>query len=181
MTEIESSTADTDRFGSVLLPRYRASVLSEWADRNNHLNNAYYLVCVQSAFLHALRHWRGESGQPRSSTGNYTMQSLVTHFRELRAGAGLLIIPRLLGMDDKRTHVLVEIHDEDRGVLGAVIEKTSINVARGQPPSVVPFSHDVRTHLEAVLASHAGIPLPKGVQIGLLLNPRSRPAASQAP
>lgn len=173
MTDAEGGPAESDRFGSLLLPRYRASVRPEWTDRNNHLNNSYYLVCVQSAFLDALRHWRGEGGEARSSTGNYTMQSLVTHLRELRAGAGLLIIPRLVGLDEKRTHVLVELYNEDQGFLGAVIEKTSINVARTQPAAVTPFSQDMRTRLEEVLASHAKIPLPPDVQVGLALNPRS--------
>ena len=133
---------------------------------------------MQSAFLDALRSWRGEGGLLPTSTGSYTMQSLVTHMRELRAGARLLIIPRLLGVDEKRTHVLIEIHDEDRGFLGAVIEKTSINVARTQPPSVTPFSQDVRTHLEEVLALHAKTPLPPGVRVCLALNPRSPRRAS---
>jgi acyl-CoA thioester hydrolase len=172
MTAIEASLAGEDAFGSLRLPRYRAAVIPEWTDRNNHLNNAYYLIAVQGAYIAALRLWRGEADQERSSTGNFTMQSLVTHLRELRLGAKLLIIPRLVGLDEKRTHVLIELYNEDEGYLGAVIEKTSINVARGHPPVVTSFSEEVRRGLQEVLAAHAGAPLREGIQPALALNPR---------
>ena len=172
MAEIKASAAGADRFGSLLLPRYGAMVIPEWADRNQHLNNAYYLIAVQSAYVAALKLWRGEADRDRSSTGNFTMQSLVTHLRELRLGAKLLIIPRLIGLDEKRTHVLIELHNETEGYLGAVIEKTSINVNRGHPPAVTNFSDDIRHRLQDVLASHAGAPMPAGVRPILALNPR---------
>jgi acyl-CoA thioester hydrolase len=171
MEELEAPAED--RFGSLLLPRYRATVLPEWTDRNDHLNNAYYLVCVQSAFTTALKLWRGEAGQDRGGTGNYTMQSLVTHFRELRRGARLLIVPRLIGVDEKRTHVFVELYNEDEGYLGAAIEKTSINVARGQPPAVADFSDEMRRRLREVQTWHAEAPLPAGIRPQLALNPRT--------
>ena len=174
MTASQAPVAGEDRFGSLLLPRYRAAVIPEWSDRNKHLNNAYYLIAVQGAYLGALKLWRGEAEQERSSTGNFTMQSLVTHLRELRLGAPLLIIPRLIGVDEKRAHVLIELYNEDEGYLGAVIEKTSINVTRGQPPVVSRFSDDVRRRLQDVLTSHTGLPLPSGVAPSLALNPRRR-------
>ncbi len=161
-----------DRFGSLLLPRYRAVVIPEWTDRNQHLNNAYYLIAVQSAYIDALKLWRGEAGQDRSSTGNFTMQSLVTHVRELRLGAKLLIIPRLISLDEKRIHVLIELYNEDEGYLGAVIEKTSINVARGHPPTVTAFSIHMRRRLQEVLTSHAAAPMPADIRPQLALNPR---------
>jgi acyl-CoA thioester hydrolase len=172
VTDTEALAAPHDRFGSLRLPRYRAAVIPEWTDRNEHLNNAYYLIAVQGCYLAALKAWRGEEHQDRSSTGNFTMQSLVTHLRELRLGAKLLVIPRLIGLDEKRAHVLIELHNEDEGYLGAVIEKTSINVARGQPPVVVNFSDVIRQRLQDVLAAHSNAPLPAGIQPALALNPR---------
>jgi acyl-CoA thioester hydrolase len=172
-----AATAGEDRFGFLLLPRYRAAVLPEWTDRNNHLNNAYYLIAVQGPYIDAVKHWRGEAHKERSSTGNFTMQSLVTHLRELRAGARLLIIPRLIGLDEKRTHALIEIYNEDEGCLGAVIEKTSINVARGEPPAVTRFSDEIFARLRDVLAAHAGVPMPAGIRPSLALDPR-RPRTS---
>lgn len=171
MTETPSG-AGADRFGSLLLPRFRATVVPEWTDRNKHLNNAYYLIAVQSAYIAALKLWRGESELERSSTGNFTMQSLVTHLRELRLGASLLIVPRLLALDEKRTHVLIELHNEDEGFLGATIEKTSINVVRGQPPAVAALPDAIRERLTEVQRLHATLPMPKGVRPVLALNPR---------
>jgi acyl-CoA thioesterase FadM len=173
MTEIALSPAH-DRFGSPGLPRYRAVVIPEWTDRNEHLNNSYYLVAVQSAHTAALKLWRGEAHRERGSTGNFTMQSLVTHVRELTLGANLLIIPRLVAVDEKRVHVLIELYDEHEGYLGAVIEKTSINVARGRPPKVTDFSDEMRQRLQAVVALHAEAPMPSGIRPGLVLNPRSQ-------
>jgi acyl-CoA thioester hydrolase len=104
--------------------------------------------------------------------GHFTMQSLVTHLRELRLGARLLVIPRLIGVDEKRTHVFIELYNEDEDYLGAVIEKTSINVVRGPPPAVTNFSDAVRRGLDEIMASHVKAPLPAGMQPGLMLNPR---------
>ena len=174
MTEIAPSPTHDERFGSPILPRYRAAVLPQWADRNEHLNNSYYLVAVQGAYIAALQHWRGEGHKERSSTGNFTMQSLVTHVRELKLGANLLIVPRLLAVDEKRTHVLIALYNEDKGFLGAVIEKTSINVIRGRPPKVANFSDEMRERLQVVAATHAEAPMPSGVRPVLALNPRSQ-------
>ena len=174
MTETRPSPARGDKFGSSLLPRYRALVIPEWADRNEHLNNSYYLLAVQSAHTAALKLWRGEAQKERGSTGNFTMQSLVTHVHELRLGASLLIIPRLVAVDEKRVHVFIELYNEDKGYLGAVIEKTSINVARGRPPKVTDFSDEMRGRLQAVVALHAEAPMPAGMRPGLVLNPRSQ-------
>jgi acyl-CoA thioester hydrolase len=173
MTEIVPSPAHDDGFGSRIVPRYRVAVIPEWADRNDHLNNSYYLVAVQSAYTAALRLWRGEPDRERSSTGNFTMQSLVTHLRELRLGANLLVVPRLVAVDEKRAHVFIELYNEDKGFLGAVIEKTSINVVRGRPPKAANFSDEMRDQLQAVVATHADAPMPSGVRPVLALNPRS--------
>ena len=118
--------------------------------------------------------WRGEAHLERSSMGNFTMQSLVTHLRELRLGARLLVIPRLIGVDEKRTHVFIELYNEDEGYLGAVIEKTSINVVRGHPPVVTAFSDDMRRRLQEVLTLHAAAPMPADIRLQLALNSRSR-------
>jgi acyl-CoA thioester hydrolase len=90
--------ANPDTPSSSPLPRYRAIVLPEWTDRNEHLNNAFYLVLVQEAYIQALKTWRGEGHLPRTSTGSFTMQSLVTYLREIRKGARVEIVPRLLGL-----------------------------------------------------------------------------------
>jgi acyl-CoA thioester hydrolase len=180
MTDAEAPPGQQDRFGSLILPRYHGAVIPEWTDRNQHLNNAYYLIAVQGAFIAALKLWRGEERQDRSSTGSFTMQSLVTHLRELRLGAKLLIIPRLIGLDEKRTHVLIELYNEDEGYLGAVIEKTSINVARGQPPVVANFSEGIQRRLQDVLALHGNLPMPGGIAPKLPLDPRQSKTPAEA-
>ena len=172
MVGVGTTGVASDSFGSLSLYRERAVVLREWTDRNGHLNNSYYLVCVQNSFVRSMKLWRGEAHLERSSTGNFTMQSLVTHFRELREGVNLLLTARLLGVDEKRTHVFIEVYNEDSGCLGAVVEKTSINVVRGDPPRVTNFANDVSAELHRVAALHRQAKMPAGVRPNLPLNPR---------
>jgi hypothetical protein len=66
----------------------------------------------------------------------------------------------------------MEVYEEGSTTLCAVIEKTSINVIRGKPAVVAPFSSAVRAALQAVKAAHDAVPMPDGIRLALPLNPR---------
>lgn len=141
------------------LPVYDVTVLKEWIDRNDHMNNSFYLIASQTACLGALRLWRGDTVEGgRSPFGNFATQALVTYIREVRFGIRLLIRCRLFACDEKRSHVYGEMIDGDSSKLLAVVERTTINVKRGHPAKVVPYPDAVRANLDAIRKQHAGAP-----------------------
>jgi acyl-CoA thioester hydrolase len=145
------------------LLHYMADVRPEWIDRNDHMNNSYYLVISQHACLDSIRTWRGDTTpNARGAFGNFITQALVTYIREIRSGTSLRIQCRLSACDAKRAHVYAELINSDNGKLAATVERTSINVLRGHPPKVVPYPEDVFANLKAVMASHAGLPYLEG-------------------
>ena len=141
------------------LPTYDVTVRKEWIDRNDHMNNSFYLLASQEACLGALRRWRGDftEGQ-RAPFGNFVTQALVTYIREVRFGIRLSIRCRLVGCDQKRSHVYAEMIDGENFKLLATVERTSINVVRGHPPKVVPYPDVVRSNLNEVQRRHAAAP-----------------------
>jgi acyl-CoA thioester hydrolase len=156
-----------------VLRHFPTDVRKEWIDRNEHMNNSFYLVATQAAYLDAVRFWRGEPpGTGRTEFGNFVTQSLVTYIREVRDGASLVIVSRLVAVDDKRLHVYAEMFDSGRNILCAAVERTSINVVRGKPPKVVPYPAAVHERLTGVQTLHASAPYADGREPVLRLNPR---------
>ena len=138
------------------LQSYDVAIRKEWIDRNDHMNNSFYLLASQEACLGALRLWRGDftEGQ-RAPFGNFVIQALVTYIREVRFGIRLSIRCRLVDCDEKRAHVYAEMIDLEKSKLLATVERTSINVMRGHPPKVVPYPDAVQSNLKAVQRRHA--------------------------
>src|SRR3954465_11903831 len=94
------------------LPTYELTVRKEWIDRNDHMNNSFYLLASQEACLGALRTWRGDFTEGgRGPFGNFVTQALVTYIREVRFGIHLSIRCRLVSCDEKRSHVYAELID----------------------------------------------------------------------
>jgi acyl-CoA thioester hydrolase len=138
---------------------YDVTLRDEWIDRNDHMNNSFYLVASQQACLGALRLWRGDFTEgERAPFGNFVTQALVTYIREVRSGIRLSIRCRLVSCDDKRSHVYAEMLDGKTSKLFATVERTSINVLRGHPPKVVPYPDVVQANLKAAQERHAVVP-----------------------
>jgi acyl-CoA thioesterase FadM len=141
------------------LPTYDATVRKEWIDRNDHMNNSFYLLASQEACLGALRLWRGDfTAGDRAPFGNFVTQALVTYIREVRFGIRLSIRCRLVSCDEKRSHVYAEMIDGENFRLLATVERASINILRGHPPKVVSYPDVVQSNLNAVQRRHAEVP-----------------------
>jgi len=141
------------------LPTYDVTVRKEWIDRNDHMNNSFYLLASQEACLGALRLWRGDFTEgKRGPFGNFVTQALVTYIREVRFGIRLSIRCRLVSCDQKRSHVYAEMIDGENFKLLATVERTSINVLRGHPPKVVSYPDVVQSNLKAAQRRHAAAP-----------------------
>ena len=163
------------------LLQYRAEVRPDWIDRNDHMNNSFYLLISQEACLHSIRAWRGDAPSNGAGPfGNFITQALVTYIREIRRGTLLTIQCRLANCDAKRALVYAEMINSENGKLAATVERTSVNVIRAHPPKAAPYPTEVYANLRSVEQSHSGVPYLEGRSPVLALNSRrtaSPPAA----
>jgi len=81
--------------------------------------------------------------------------------REIHLGDPVQISVYLLGHDEKRLHTFEELRHATEGWLSATSENMTLHMDM-KARKVAPFPPDIRTRIEAVVASHAAVPRPEG-------------------
>jgi len=151
--------------GDPRLPQHRRRVLPEWIDGNRHMNACYYLAIVKEPAMAVHDEWDyGTAFRARTNQSNFVLESQVVHLRELLLDDPILVTTRITGLDDKRMHLLFEIHNEQEGYLAALAQYLVIHVHMGPPPKVQPMPRDLHERLCQIHAVHATIPLPPGAE-----------------
>ncbi|MEJ5868517.1 thioesterase family protein [Pseudokineococcus sp. 5B2Z-1] len=86
-------------------------VRPEWLDYNGHLSEAYYVLVMGHA-TDALMDATGLDADYRAATGCslYTVEAHVRYLHEVRGDARLTVRTRVVGLDDKRVHLVHEMH-----------------------------------------------------------------------
>jgi acyl-CoA thioester hydrolase len=139
-------------------------------DYNGHMVDASYAIAFSKATT-AFLEWLGiGSDYVRQDGGTvYTAQMHLSFLREVREGERLAFTSVLLGVDDKRLHVLhtMLVGDDDERP-SATCELLFVH-ADHATHRVVSFPSRVRSHLARIAAAHAPIPRPPqaGRGIGL--------------
>lgn len=143
-------------------------VEKDWIDYNGHLNMAYYNVlfdrCSDGAF--EIMGMGPDYARDRRLT-IYTAEVHVCYVRELHLGDRVTVTFHLLDRDDKRLRAYQEIRHAD-GWLAATSESLSLHIDMAGP-KVAPFPADIQARVDALLAAHAGLPMPEraGRSIGI--------------
>jgi len=150
------------------VPLYTTSVQPEWVDYNGHLRDAFY-VLIASLATDALMDRVGLDAAYRSRTGGtlYTLELHVHYLREVKASDRVDVQPRIIALDGKRLHVLLELRRADDTLCAAIellllhVQQTAAGVgsaplpaattaalvalqaAAGAPPEAVPRSRRI--------------------------------------
>jgi len=145
---------------AALLPTYRDTIRPDWVDYNGHLRDAFYLLIFSFA-TDALMDCIGldEAGRARTSSSLYTLESHINYLREVKLGAVVQVITRLVGHDAKRLHIYHEMSLPDTGETVAASEQMLLHVDVRVAKSAV-FSPDVMAHVRAIATAHSSRPLP---------------------
>jgi acyl-CoA thioester hydrolase len=140
----------------------------DWIDYNGHLNMAYYNVlfdrCSDDAFeVMGL----GPNYARERKLTIYTAEVHVCYVQELHLGHKVTVTFQLLDHDEKRLRAYQEIRHVD-GWLAATSEQLALHVDM-TGPKVAPFPPDIQAKIEAMRATHAGLPMPEraGRSIGI--------------
>jgi acyl-CoA thioester hydrolase len=154
-----------------------AGIEPGWIDYNGHLNMAYYLVLFDrgyEAVAKALGMGADYARTRRLTT--YTGDARIAYLNELHQNADLVTSYQILDHDEKRIHAFQELRHAGDGTVAATCETLTLHIDM-EGPKVCPFPPDVKAALDALAASHAGLPVPEGVgkQIGLRRRPKVAP------
>ena len=151
---------------------YRAIVLPEWIDENDHLNVGYYGVVFDDA-TEAWLIWVGLDPTYRETHAatTFTLESRMTYQREVVEGEKLRFTTQLLGWDQKRIHYFHRMFRESDGELSATNELVTLHVDQ-RTRRASPMQPEAQERLTAIERTHRELPLPPEVSRPMGLGPR---------
>lgn len=155
--------------GAVPMALAAMPVEASWIDANGHVNVAFYVL----AFDRAVDALLARIGMDAASIAArqmsvFSAEMHVCYLDELRAGDALRISGRVLGVDARRMHFFLEMHDAVDGRAAATLEQVALHVDLEQRRTA-PFPEPVRARIEALRDEHAGLDRPPqaGRSVGL--------------
>jgi acyl-CoA thioester hydrolase len=151
----------------------RFSVLAEWIDLNGHMNVARYLQAFDQAFDEAYERvglTKAHMEEERGTT--FAAEMHITYQRELLLGDPLSITTRLIAYDVKRMHWIQCMYHREKGYLAATNEWLILYVDIGKR-RVGRMPAALEANMQAVMAAHAGLPLPP--EVGRRIDMNRRP------
>jgi acyl-CoA thioester hydrolase len=150
-------TSDFDPFcsrGHVVRP--------EWIDEYDHMNMSRYVALFDDVTYALLdRVDLGLDYTRRTRRGLFTVDARVRFLKELRVGTPLIVSLRLIGVDQVRLHMWLELIAETSGVICATQEQLGVHVDL-ESRKTIPFDPDVRERLQDVVEAHRRDPLYAG-------------------
>ena len=142
---------------------YTEIVRPEWADYNNHMNVAFYVLIFDhgtDAFLESL----GMDLAHRESTGSsvFVAEAHVTYDNEVMVGETVRIQSQVIDYDEKRLHLMHQMFKAD-GELAATNELMILHVNLNTR-KVCAFPEHILSEISSIARIDATKPKPK--QIG---------------
>jgi acyl-CoA thioester hydrolase len=139
---------------------HRSTVLSEWVDRNGHMNVASYVTAFDQASGTFMRNIGLGRRYVDSKLGmTFVLETHVTYDREMRGGAPMRFTIQLLDRDAKRVHLYHEMFHAEEGYLAATNEVIVMNIDYASRRSA-PWPVPVAERLGTVWQAHKDLPRP---------------------
>ncbi|MCK1269136.1 thioesterase family protein [Bradyrhizobium sp. 49] len=133
---------------------------SDWLDYNGHVTEKRYLELCGYGTENVLR-YIGIDDEYRSECGSYfTLETHLSHIRELYAGDRVQVLTQVLDADDKRLHLFHVLTREGDEVPVATGEQMLIHVKAGAGRSG-PAQGNVRKRVLELARVHAELPRPE--------------------
>ena len=149
---------------------YQRAVDSAWIDYNGHMTEAAYLTAFGDASDALFRFIGIDEGYRAAGHSFYTVETHINYYREVGAGEPLVFTTQLLGLDAKRLHLFHTMTHGESGALLATTEQMLVHVDM-QAASAAPILPGVYAALEAIVAAHRAVPVPKQVGRQMALKP----------
>jgi carnitine 3-dehydrogenase len=134
-------------------------VRAEWIDYNRHMTDFRYGQLFGDAMDALYRHVGVDGAYRSGGHMYYSVESHTMHKGEARDGDSLYVTTQLLGVDDKRLHVLHRLHRGRDDALIATGEQMHLHVDTAAAKAS-PVDPAIRARLESILKDHATLPQP---------------------
>jgi acyl-CoA thioester hydrolase len=114
---------------------HRTPIAPEWIDYNGHVRDAYYGLIASHAIDTLMdRVGLDASYREQSRCTLYTVETHIHYLREIGGKDHVQVMARILGADEKRMHVALELVSESSGEVAATCEVMLLHVR--QSPAV---------------------------------------------
>src|ERR1700733_13386030 len=134
-------------------------VRPEWVDYNGHMTDSRYLQVFGDATDALFRAVGVDDAYRQSGRALYTVETHVTHSGEARALEPLYVTTQILGLDDKRVHLLHSLFRRRDERLVATGEQLYLHV-NSAAARAAPMDRAVHAKLEQIGPPHASIDGP---------------------
>jgi carnitine 3-dehydrogenase / betainyl-CoA thioesterase len=139
---------------------HRRRIPADWIDYNGHVTESRYLQVFGDA-TDALLGYLGLDAEYLAGAGSYfTVETHISHLRELMAGDRVVVTTQVLGADEKRLHLFHVLLREDEPDPVATGEHMLLHVDRASG-RVAPAGGRVRENVERLGAAHSSLPRPE--------------------
>lgn len=149
---------------------HRTPVLRAWTDYNDHMTESAFLLVFGDSSDAFFRYVGIDEAYRAGGASIYTVETRIHNRREARLADPLALTLRLFERDTRRLHVLHEMANEETGEVLARAEQILVHVDMRAARSS-PFPPDIAGRLDAILAAHRDLPVPKTVGVPLGLGP----------
>jgi acyl-CoA thioester hydrolase len=138
---------------------YRTPIAPQWIDYNGHVRDAYYGLIASHA-IDALMDRLGMDARYREQSGCtlYTVETHVHYLREIGALDQVQAVARILGADDKRLHVALELVCEGSAEAAATCEVMLLHVRQTPAVRTAPFPEGVAAAIRELQRATATMP-----------------------
>jgi carnitine 3-dehydrogenase len=154
-----ASAAEMDGDGGLLrLPVRR--VPAEWVDYNGHVHESRYLELFADATDSLLSTLGVDSGYLADGGSFFTVETHLSHLRQLVAGDRVYVTTQVLDSDEKRLHLFHVLLREREGDPLATAEQMLLHVDTGSGRAAA-SREPVRAQVAELTERHAALPLPE--------------------
>jgi acyl-CoA thioester hydrolase len=137
---------------------HEVTVSPEWTDYNHHLTESAYLLIMGESSDAFFRFFGVDDAYRREGQSLYTVETYLRNLREAHEGERLRLTIQVLGSDEKRLHILHEMHSETGGLI-ATAEQMLLHVDT-RTGKAAPFPEHITRRLREITTAHAALPVP---------------------
>lgn len=155
---------------SAPLALYRTPVEPDWVDYNGHMTEAAYLTAAGWASDALFRYIGDDEAYRAAGNSFYTVETHIVYVREVAVHEPIEFTTQVLGVDNKRVHLVhTMLHGVDGGLLCTAEQMlVHVDMNAGRSAAILP---SVKAALDAIAASHASLPIPQQVGSVMQLPP----------
>jgi acyl-CoA thioester hydrolase len=146
------------------------TVEDQWTDYNGHMNMAYYAVLFDKSAEEMFETFGlGPDYVNETNCSFFTLETHTTYLHELHAGHKVRIENQIIDADAKRVHYVQQMFHAEEGFLSCVLEVMVAHIDL-TAKKMAPFPADIQKRIDAMLAGHKALVLPKqvGQKIGIV-------------